>query len=198
MLIRTVAIGMLSALALSQAVLAAGPSDPTPEVAVTTPATPEFTPADTFAGAYIGGQLGYGSVDVGPSIEGDGLLYGVHAGYNLALGRNIVVGAEVDFDAADVALSGGAGDLDSVLRLKLRGGTEVGRMFVYGSTGWAEASTSDLGEDDGIFYGLGAAYDLGNQVTIGGEYLYHDFEDFNGSGLDVDAGTFTARMSYNF
>ena len=188
-------------LAFTGPALAGGLSAPTTEAGDVFQAEQivPFARASRFAGAYAGAQLGYGDVDLGNgAASGGDAVFGLHLGYNLDLGNSYLIGAELDYDAGDIALSGGNGALDSVARLKLRGGYDMGGTLLYATFGAARADTSALGADEGAFIGFGAAVDLGNQISLGGEYLTHKFDNFAGSGNDVDADTLSARVSYNF
>jgi opacity protein-like surface antigen len=154
-----------------------------------------------WTGVYLGGQLGYGDLSTSgaASVEGDDALGGLHVGYNFDLG-SYVLGAELDYDVADIDL-GGAGTLDSVARLKLRGGYDVGPTLIYGTAGlaMAEATLGGVNQSgDGYFLGLGASYDLGNNFVLGGEFLNHQFDDFDNTGIDIDANTIAARVSFKF
>ena len=165
------------------------PADPV----VATPA-PVYTAGTDWTGGYVGGQLGYGDVDAGGT-DGDGTVYGVQGGYDYDFG-SFVLGGEVDYTGAEDGILGGA-DLDSMTRLKLKAGYDAGPALIYGVVGAAYANTS-AGDDNGIVYGVGADYMVNDTVSVGAEYLYHEFEDFNGSGTDIDAGTLAARVNYRF
>jgi hypothetical protein len=39
---------------------------------------------------------------------------------------------------------------------------------------------------------------LTDSLTLGGEVLQHQFNDFDGSGVDLDATTVTARVGFRF
>ncbi|MCF6443517.1 outer membrane protein [Nereida sp. MMG025] len=162
------------------------------------PAPVPVAASGDWSGFYGGLQLGYG--DVGTSgaadLDGDGLVGGLSLGYDLDLG-NWVVGGGLDFDVTDIDI-GGATDLDSVLRLKLRGGYDLGESLIYGTGGWAQADTSDIGSDDGYFIGAGYEQFITDTITVGGEVLYHDFDDFDGSGIDVRATTAQVKLNYRF
>ncbi len=122
----------------------AGNLDPAPvEPAPAAPVVVAAPVSGAWTGASVGAQLGYGNVDAGGGVDGDGVLGGVHAGYDYDFG-NYVLGAGIEYDAADIGLSGGAGNLDSVARLKLRGGYDFGRTLFYGTTGAAYAG-GDVG-----------------------------------------------------
>ena len=152
-----------------------------------------------WTGGYIGGQLGYGNIDADVE-DGDGFLGGLHAGYQQDLGT-WVVGGEVDYDWADIDLDNNAGSLNNVGRVKLRGGYDLGSTLVYGTVGAAYADAEVGGTDFsdwGWLAGIGVDYRLSDAVSVGGELLYHKFDDFDDTGLDVDATTLAARVSYHF
>ncbi|MEM9474178.1 MAG: outer membrane beta-barrel protein [Pseudomonadota bacterium] len=164
--------------------------------AVAAAATPAF--AQDKGGPYAGLQLGYLSADTSgaASIDGDDFILGGHVGYDVDLGT-AVVGGELDIDFGDIELGDGAESIDSVTRLKLRAGTNVGDTLIYGTAGlaWADAS---LGTDNGAFIGAGVGFDTGTGWIIGGELLYHEFDDFEDTGIDIEATTLTARASFRF
>lgn len=153
--------------------------------------------AEEWSGGYAGLQFGGFSGNASGAGDGDGgsAIAGVHAGYGVDLGT-FVIGAEVDLDFGSVDLGDGA-DIDSIARLKLRAGTDVRGTFVYGTAGIARADTS-LGTGDGGFAGVGAGWRLGARVTLGGEVLYQQFDDVDGSGVDIDGTTATARVTFSF
>ncbi|MEM1078413.1 MAG: outer membrane beta-barrel protein [Pseudomonadota bacterium] len=154
-------------------------------------------PGTDWTGFYGGVQLGYGEVDTSASgVDGDGAIGGLILGYDYDFG-SYVVGAGLDYDIADIDL-GGAATLEDVLRLKLRAGVEAGPALIYATGGYARAGTDDLGSDDGYFIGAGVDYPITEAWALGGELLYHEFDDFDGSGVDVDATTLQARLSFRF
>lgn len=160
-------------------------------LAVAAPAT-----AEGWSGAYGGFQFGLTGGEASGAGGGSATaaIAGVHAGYGVELGT-FVLGAEVDLDFGSVEL--GDVDVDSLSRLKLRAGTEIGRSFVYGTAGIARADTS-IGTGDGGFAGIGAGWRLGARTTIGGEVIYQQFDDIEGSGRDVSGTTATARVTFSF
>ena len=155
-----------------------------------------------WSGAYVGAQLGYGDVDSnGAAIGGSGAIGGVHAGYMFDYGK-FVAGAELGYDAANINLGRARGDsLDNVARLKLIAGYDMGSTLVYGSVGAAYAEATVTGatlKDNGTFAGIGANFALSDQWSVGGEYLYHKFDNFDASGVDFDVQTIQAKVSYSF
>lgn len=192
------ALGMALVGALSAPVLAGGLTEPLPEAPVAAPVAPVVVGTD-WTGAYIGGQLGYGDVNA-TGLDGDGVTYGLRGGYDWDFG-NWVLGVGADYDWTDIDL-GGAGDtLDSVARLKLRAGADLGRALVYGTAGAAHAK-ADVGgsslSDTGWFAGVGADYLITDQWTVGAEVLTHQFDDFDNSGVDVDATTASVNVGFRF
>ncbi len=182
----------LVALALPAA--AGDPASPQPDPRLAFAASPDW------GGGYAGAQVGYGDLAAqGGLLDGNGTLYGLHAGWRWDLGST-VVGVEGDWDRADVNL-GSVGTLDSVARLKLKGGADLGAALVYATAGaaWAEATVGGAAlSDRGWFLGAGMDYAVTPTMTLGGEVLGHRFTDFDGSGVDLDATTVTARVSFRF
>jgi opacity protein-like surface antigen len=188
---------------------AAGLSEPAVEVAPAAPAAPVATTRD-WTGFYLGAQgtLIDGTISdpIGPLFEFDGAMYGLHAGYLYDFGR-FVAGAEVDMDFGDIDVNAVGGGpigvtLDSVARLKLKGGYDLGNALIYGTAGWATANTSPsaaVGDTDGYFYGIGATFGVTQNITATGEILRHEFDGFDlAPTLDTEATTFSLRVSYNF
>jgi outer membrane immunogenic protein len=180
--------------------LAGGPTVVEPEPVIATPA-PMVAPSADWSGFYAGGQLGYGDVDSnGGGLDGNGFLGGIHGGYRWDFGQ-FVFGTELDYDTVDINLGGDTGSLDDVTRVKLVGGADLGNSLLYATTGLAYASAS-VGpqslSDDGWFYGGGMTFALNDQWTVGGELLQHNFNNFDGSGVDIDALTATARVGFRF
>jgi len=155
------------------------------------PSSPDWT------GFYAGGQLGWANVDTNsPGVDGDDFIGGLVAGYDYDFG-NWVVGGGVDYDFADINL-GGAADLENVWRAKLRGGYKIGNGLAYGTAGYAQADTDTLGSDDGYFVGAGYEHLITQNFSLGGEVLYHEFDNYNGSTIDVEATTVQLRGTFRF
>ncbi len=181
--------------------LAGGMAEPT-EAPIIIAQAPPPAPISDWTGFYAGAQLGYGDVgtDGAVVVGGDGGLGGVHAGYRQDFGQ-FVLGGELDYDRAELELDAGAGTIDNVTRLKLSAGYDLGSALLYGTVGGASADANIGGvahSDQGYLVGAGLAYDLGNDFVVGGEVLYHAFDDFDATGVDVDVTTISARVSYRF
>lgn len=162
---------------------------------------PMIAPGFDWTGPYIGVQAGYAWADIDPAgVDADGVLGGIHAGYNYDFG-GFVVGGEVDYDFANVEIDGGIGEIDGVARAKLRAGADLGQVLVYGTAGGAYA-TADVGgadlDDFGWLVGAGVDFAATDKIIVGAEYLYHDFSDFDNTGLDVNVHTLKAKASFKF
>lgn len=160
-----------------------------------------------WTGFYAGGQIGAGQFDTESDddgfdgLEGSGGLFGVHAGYLYDFGT-LVLGGELDYDATSFEFDDDEdSEIDSVARLKALFGYDAGAFMPYLTAGVASASADVDGDDlsdSGSFYGLGAKYAVSDNVLIGGEYLTHQFDDFDDQDVDIDVDTLSLRVSYKF
>lgn len=192
---------LFATVALTAPAFAGGPVAVVDEPAIAPVAQEYVAPGLDWSGAYVGAQLGYGDVDSSPEgLGGYGWLGGVHAGYRWDLG-NWVAGTELTWDKASIDIGDAAGEIDSVAALKLTAGREIGNSLVYGALGLARADATVEGVDlssDGLVYGLGFDYAVNQRWTVGGEVLQHNFDDFDGTGVDFDATTVKAKVSLQF
>ncbi len=205
-----------SALVASLSLTAAAVQAAGPEI---TPIEPVVVqPASSFwEGGYGGVQLGYaysefdlGSVTSPGDFDDDSVIGGFHLGYLWAAGNGFYVGPEFQYDFADItvrdATTGDTASFDEIARLKLIAGREIGNGFLYGSAGIAYASFDDVGtvfdgfNGDETNYVLGIGYDhnLGNNWSVGGEYMFHHFNNIGAAGEDVDVNTLHLKASYRF
>lgn len=193
---------VLSYLALAAAATAAAPalagglSEPAPEEVVL-PAVPVVMGSD-WTGGYVTGRLGYG--DASAPADGNGVTYGIGGGYDWDLG-DWVVGVAGNYDAADIDLGTGGDTLDSIARLGVRAGRDLGSTLVYATAGAARADATIGGtgvNDNGWFAGVGMDYALTDRVTLGGEILTNRFSDFGGSGSDLRATTASVNIGLRF
>ena len=194
MLKKLVSVSAATVLTASVAV-AGGMQQPVEEPVLTYAPAPAASP--DWTGAYIGAQIGY--ADVGTSlagVEGSGAIGGIVAGYDFDMG-SWVAGVGIDYDWADVDV-GGAATLQNVLRVKARGGYKMGDGLLYATAGYANAYTDTLDNSDGYFVGAGYEQRVTSSFNVGAEVLYHEFSDFNGSGVDVDATTIQLRGTFRF
>ena len=169
--------------------------------AILAAALPSLAAAQSFDGLSVGGQLSYGDAETeGPALSGEDVLYGLRAYYDADLG-NFLLGGGLQYDGSEIDLDGAA-TIDSVLRLAARAGVAPGDMYFYGTAGFAQASTSgaaDPGDSDGFFIGVGYEDYIADQVTVGAEVLYHQFNDFdNIDTLEADVTTVGVNVNYRF
>lgn len=194
------ALGVALTGALALPALAGGYAEPVAEAPVV--AAPVVAPARTdgdWNGGYVGGQLGYGRGSNGTT-DDNGAFYGVRGGFDWDLGQ-WVVGAGLDWDKTEIDLGTPGDSLDSIARLKLRAGYDFGRTLVYATGGAARAEADIAGvghSDNGWFAGLGADYALNDRWTLGGEVLHNQFDDFDGTGTDLDATTAAVTVGFRF
>lgn len=187
----------IASIAFAVPALAGGKNDPIPDPVVETPPI-YVAPSYDWTGAYAGVQLGYGQVDVsgGTADDREGLLGGVHAGYDFDFG-NFVVGGLGEYNIADTEIDGA-----SIARLRVRGGPKVGTSgLIYGTAG-ASFGTAEIGgtdySDTGYVIGVGYEQMVSDKISVGGEVLYDGFEDFDGTGVDISGTSVQAKLSYRF
>lgn len=193
---------LIATVAISAPAFAGGPVAVAEEPAIAPAPEAYVAPGLNWTGGYVGAQLGYGDVDSnGAGLDGYGWLGGVHAGYRWDMG-SWVAGTELSWDKSGIDLGDVDGDqLDSVAALKLTVGREIGNSLVYGALGAAHANASVAGadlSDTGLVYGIGFDHALNDKWTVGGEVLEHKFNDFDGSGVDLDATTLKAKVAMRF
>ncbi len=154
--------------------------------------------AGDWTGFYGGAQIGYIDVDTNVSgLDGDSAIGGIILGYDYDTG-DWVFGGGFDYDWTDADLSSAA-TVEDVWRIKARAGYKISPQgLLYGTGGYAEAGTDNLGSDNGWFIGAGYEQIIAPNVSLGGEILYHEFDDFNSTGVDVDATTIQVRVARRF
>lgn len=160
-------------------------------------------------GPYVGGQLGYtfGEFDLNGSFDDDSVIGGLTAGYLFSLGNGWYMGPELQYDWADVTVTdpgtGNTATFKEMARLKLLAGTEVGNGLLYGSVGYAYADFNGIGtffngSADSYVVGLGYDWRVGDNWTLGGEYMFHSFDGVGNGGGDVDFNTIHVKATYRF
>ncbi len=161
-----------------------------------------------FAGPYVGVTVGASSLDAN-FVDGDeyytygsanqaktGVVYGVTAGYNAAVGSNGVLGLEADFNGNTTRVRHDFNDWDSYLRqsnpwfatVRARAGLTTGNALFYATGGIAIVRNNNKAYDDaacgensydvcsastnvGLAVGAGAEIALNDKVSVKGEYL---------------------------
>jgi outer membrane immunogenic protein len=172
----------------------------------------DYAPAITWTGFYLGAHAGStfdDSVQIDTPI-GSGsfdpdeqFIAGVHVGYNWQTSRNLVLGIE-----GNITLPSDGDDvLDNVeyfASVRGRIGYALDKTLVYGTGGVAFLANDSLlfGDDTTTGYVVGAGIDhkIRDNVSIGLEGLYYNFEDDIASVVDLERDFFTvqARVTYHF
>lgn len=195
----------------------AGNIQPAPVEPVIAPAPMPVYASPDWSGFYAGGQLGYADVSgkgdrTGTpgrlKANGDGFIGGITLGYDRDFG-DWVAGVGADYDWTDIKLGNGSTStaaplafgtkLESIWRLKARAGYKIGDGLLYATAGYAQADTKDYGSEDGYFVGAGYDYLITEQFSLGGEVLYHEFNNFSGTNVpDYDMEVVTAQVRATF
>ncbi len=152
--------------------------------------------AEDWTGAYAGFSFGYADVDGPSDIGGSDAAFGPHIGYDYDFG-NFVLGGELEYNRLSLDLGDGNGSLDSVSRLKLRGGYDFGSALGYVVVGTARAETSG-DSDTAAVYGIGVAYPLNDRFVISGEALRQDFNVNNPTRGDLETSVINLRTTFRF
>ncbi|QYX58292.1 porin family protein [Roseovarius sp. SCSIO 43702] len=192
---------LAAGLAFSAPALAGNLDEPVAEAPVIVAPAPVAPVSPNWTGFYGGAELGYGNIDTNaPGVSGnDGVVGGLIAGYDYDFNNGFVLGGGVDYDWTDMGLTAGGvtADVDSILRVKLRGGYKIGNGLLYATGGWAQVDTPG-GDEDGYVVGAGYEHMITDNISLGGEVLYHEFENVTGTTNDVDATTVQMRAAFRF
>ncbi|MEY8830400.1 outer membrane protein [Sedimentitalea sp. XS_ASV28] len=209
-MIRTTALAMLMSTAAGVAV--AGNTAPAPVDPVITVPAP-VVEAPFWEGFYLGGQLGYAFSDFNidsntiSDFDEDNVIGGITAGYLWSLGNGWYMGPEFQYDLTDISVTdadtGTTTSLDGVARLKLLAGYELGNGMLYGNVGFAYAdfdSPDSVLDFDSNSYVVGIGYDwrVGDNWTVGAEYMYQTFDGAGSNGGDVDLNSIYFKAAYRF
>lgn len=191
-------VALATATGFALPALAGGLAEPPVEAPVAAPA-PIVAPGTDWTGGWVGGHLGYGDAEAGAA-SGSGAVYGLGGGYDYDFGQ-WVAGAALEWSKTDLDLGTAGDNLDDIARLKFRVGADLGRTLVYATAGPARAGATVGGisdHDNGWFGGIGADWLLNDRWTVGGEILTNQFDDFGGTGTDLEATTATVNVGLRF
>ena len=135
-----------------------------------------------FTGFRVEALVGYDNVNVSGFKNPDGLLYGVGAGYDFALGGTVLgIEAEAADSTAKLDLGGGV-DLKAGRDLYVggRAGVIVGSGLLYAKAGYTNARVKVTGfggaNGDGIRGGVGYEFILSGKMYAKVEYRYSNYE----------------------
>ncbi len=152
--------------------------------------------AEDWTGPYAGFSFGYADADGPDGIGGSDAAFGPHIGYDFDFG-SFVLGGELEYNRLNLDLGEGEGSLDSVSRLKLRGGYDFGSALGYVVVGTARADTSG-DSDTAAVYGIGVAYPVSDRFVISGEALRQDFDIQSRPSGSLDTSVFNLRTTFRF
>lgn len=163
-------------------------------------ATPAM--AAPFSGPYVGAELGLDNYEVQAEdifvtgdefdgLSGNGLVGGVFAGYDVAIG-NAFVGVEAKASLSDAEVTyNDTVDALSVRAKETFGATaRAGVMLndntgLYARAGWANTKfkanvngTADSDNDDALVLGAGLQSRVGSAASVRVEYVRTDYSDF--------------------
>ncbi|WP_428515234.1 outer membrane protein [Roseovarius sp.] len=189
-----------AAFAVCAAPAFAGNLTPVQDDVVAPPPPPPAAVTPNWTGLYGGVQLGYNNLDSNISGGDETVIGGLFVGYDYDFG-DFVLGSSIDYDFTDAEVSTAPNpqvDLENIFRAKLRAGYKLGNGLIYGTGGYAKAFTDNLGDDDGYFVGAGYETMVTDNFSLGGELLYHEFDNFNGTNADVEPTTVQLRGTFRF
>jgi outer membrane immunogenic protein len=165
-----------------------------PPVSVKDTPPVNYAPAITWTGFYIGGNIGAAWPDDELQILNDDaqLIGGGHLGFNWQGPSSWVIGVEGDINLAE--------DVDYLASVRGRLGYAFGRTLLYGTGGVAFAGfdSNVLDEETGWVAGGGIETKVRENLSLGLEALYYDFDDANtslGDDNSVDALTVRGRIT---
>jgi outer membrane immunogenic protein len=177
-------------------------------LAATALPTAAFAQEVSIGGGFVGGRIGWGerSAEIGFGLPGvqdfdesrSGVDYGVYAGYDAAVGNNVIVGVEAGIGAGGKTLRGApvtglnvAVDPKWHYDLSARAGVlATPNVLLYGRIGYGAertrvsvtstipgvASASDKGWSDGLLLGGGVEYGLNESASVRAEYRHRDMD----------------------
>jgi len=153
-----------------------------------------YAPPITWTGFYIGGNVGaaWPQDDLEILDNDAALIGGAHAGFNWQGPSSWVIGVEGDANFAD--------GVDYLASVRGRLGYAFGRSLLFGTGGVAFAgfNEADLEEETGWVAGGGIETKVRDNLSLGLEALYYDFDDAStvlGEENSIDALTVRGRIT---
>lgn len=203
---RNIVATLLASTLAAGAFTAANAADAINDIPQAPVAYEQPAPIKNWAGAYVGGTVGYdwGKDSAGAKRDHKGFGGGLYGGYNVQDGQ-MVYGAEADVNLGDEKGSAGTiagvGPAESKQgvngSLRARVGYDTGPVLVYGTAGAALSKNKVYAGGDkdsatalGYTVGAGAETFITDNVTARLEYRYSDYQkkDFNVGGTTVSRG----------
>ncbi len=141
-----------------------------------------------WSGTYLGANLGLATEN------SDTKSRSLHLGVDRHVGDGLV-GAEIEYTRSPIATQ--VQPIDNIARLKLKAGYGLRNTYLYGVAGLARAR-GGFGASNGYLFGIGAEHPLSEKISIGGEILHHQFDNFARTGSDLDVNVLAVRLNYRF
>lgn len=208
------AVLCLSLLLVATPSLAADPAAPGASLPPPTYAAPPAV--FDWSGASLGGIAGFGLQDYGSAdatLETEGVIGGVFAGYDVLVAPNVVAGAQADVVFGDFGASEDMFSVESdyLATFRARLGFAVDSVLLYGTGGLAvtDVRVEAGGESRsattlGYAVGAGVETAVTDNISARFEYLYVDTPeetfDLGGASTSVDADShqFRVGLGYRF
>jgi outer membrane immunogenic protein len=143
---------------------------------------------------YDHGSLDLNDFGIDDDLNGDGIVYGLGAGYDFAVGTGTAIG--IDVEASDSTADADVTDGINTAEISVGRDLYVGGRFtsaggananVYVKAGYTNArvratvddgitTVTDAANADGIRGGLGVQIGVGGNAYVGAEYRYSNYE----------------------
>ena len=148
-----------------------------------------------WSGLYLGAGLIYMNIPATGATSGFGAS--ITGGYNWQFGNAVAgIEAQATFAHADVAPSQ---HLPGLFDVRGRVGYGLGDALLYGTGGAAIVpGSAGAPASEGIAAGAGLDWNLAGNTFWGLQYLHYQFDNFRGTGTQLDINLFTGRLTYRF
>lgn len=155
-------------------------------------ATPALAQNATMTGGRVEALVGYDTISV-EGFDESGVLYGIGAGYDFAIGTGAALGfdVEVSDSTTDIGDVSTGRDLYAGARASFAVGQNANLYIKAGYTN-ARIKVDGFGGEngDGFRLGAGGEVGIGGKAFVGGEYRYSNYElDFSRHQFAVKVGT---------
>ncbi|MCM8730735.1 outer membrane protein [Hephaestia sp. GCM10023244] len=180
--------------------------------------------AQTFAGPYVGVEIGHDGYEVKgedvlgsgidfDGISGNGVVGGVFAGYDLPLTSSIFVGVEAfgNLSAAKISATYAGDTYSAKARGSFGASARVGTMINDSTAVYARGGVIDTrfklsdgvdtyaNSQTGFQYGGGIETRVGSKASVRVEYIANDYNSAGiGNGVKVGNGQVRAGASFRF
>ncbi|WP_321395345.1 porin family protein [Emcibacter sp.] len=176
-------------------------------VAALSTATAAFAEENSFAGPYVGVEVGYNDLDFDAgtaNVGANGFNYGLFAGYRYQVGSSLLLGLEARAGESTASLGDETASIDAGRQLGVDAtiGTTLGtnnNILAFAFVGYENArltanvgNESDAADMDGIRFGAGTEYAFTKNLSVRATLAYTDYES------DVSNIQILTGLVYNF